>query len=155
MTEKLLDLLSDGKWHSLFEIAQRLKTPVEDIKNMSEKLCDNRVVEHVKKTGKIRLSSWLRKLPSKIVIEDGKVIVASIIMPSESIGDLLPQPEGWGFHFSSVFTPTPPLLWGASRGIFGSCFTGWTRSFTLIPRRVVSYGGHSLHGLRFGVAPPY
>ncbi|MDH5266689.1 MAG: hypothetical protein OEW62_03305 [Candidatus Bathyarchaeota archaeon] len=39
----------------------------------------------------------------------------------------------------------------AFRGIFVSCFTDQTRSLL----RRAGYGGLGLHGLIFGVAPPY
>lgn len=83
-TQTLLDLIDDGKWHSLNDLVQKLKAPLNELTKIVKALSECRVIEHEEKTEKVRLRSWVRNLPANIAVEEGKVSVGSIILPPRS-----------------------------------------------------------------------
>ena len=81
--QTLLDLIDDGEWHSVNDLAKKLKAPLNELINIVKALSEFEVIEHEEKSEKVRLSSWVRNLPADIEVEEGKVTLGSIILPPE------------------------------------------------------------------------
>ena len=79
----LLKLIDDGEWHSLSDLAEKLKASPDEVIEMVKALSEYRVVEHEEEAEKVRLSSWVRNLPADVEVEEGKVALGSIILPPE------------------------------------------------------------------------
>ena len=79
----LLELIEDGEWHSLSELAEKLKASPGDLTEMAKALSECRVVEHEEKAEKVRLTPWAKNLVADVELEEGKVAVGSIILPPE------------------------------------------------------------------------
>jgi DNA-binding IclR family transcriptional regulator len=84
MAQKLLEFLGNGKWHSTAQITEDIGIPIKDLHNIVKELHETRALEWNQKAEKIRLSPWVRKLPSKVRVEENKAIIASVIMPPRS-----------------------------------------------------------------------
>ena len=83
--QPLLDLIDNGEWHSLNELAQELNASLNEVTKIVESLEKCTVVTHLKESQQVRLRSWIRNLLADLRFNDEeKVALGTIILPPES-----------------------------------------------------------------------
>jgi len=83
--QSLLDLIHNGEWHSLNELAQKLNISINEVTKLVETLANFKVVIHLKETQQVKLRSLIRNLPLNLEFneEKEKVAIGTIILPPE------------------------------------------------------------------------
>lgn len=77
---KLLEIIDDGEWHSLTELAEKLKVPLNIISQTIDSLSKCGVVKNNGNTNKVKLASWVSNLHGAD-IEEPKTAIGLIIIP--------------------------------------------------------------------------
>lgn len=77
----ILRLIDDGKWHSLPDLAEELGAPPDQLAETVKSLSEYNLVEFEEEAERVRLSSWVRKFPAAVEVEEGKPAVGTIIIP--------------------------------------------------------------------------
>jgi hypothetical protein len=83
ITAKILDLISNGGWHPLKDVAESLKASVEEVTDKVNTLSETGILVYDKKTDKVKLSPWLLELEEKTETAGKKSAIGSIILPPE------------------------------------------------------------------------
>jgi len=83
--QTLLDLINNGEWHNLNELAQKLNVPLNEVTKIVESLAECKVVTHLEETQQVRLTSWIRNLlANQEFNEEEKVALGTIILPPKA-----------------------------------------------------------------------
>jgi biotin operon repressor len=80
---KILVTISNGSWHSVKNVAEKLNVSVEDVTEEATTLSESGVLIYDEKTNKVKLSPWLLELEEKAEAAATKFAVGSIILPPE------------------------------------------------------------------------
>jgi len=83
ITVKILDIISNGSWHRLKDVAESLKASIEDVTDKVSTLSESGILVYDEKTNKVKLSQWLLELEEKAETAGKKSTVGSIILPPE------------------------------------------------------------------------
>jgi len=83
--QTVLDLIENGEWHTLKELAQRLKVPLNEVIKTVKSLSKHKIVIHLEETQQVRLSSWIRTLAEDLTVENEKEALGTIILPPKGI----------------------------------------------------------------------
>jgi len=83
ITVKILDIISNGSWHRLKDVAESLKASIEDVTDKVSTLSESGILVYDEKTNKVKLSQWLLELEEKAETAGKKSAVGSIILPPE------------------------------------------------------------------------
>lgn len=80
---KILESISNGSWHRLKDVAEKLKVSVEHVTDEVNTLSESGILVYYEKTNKVKLSPWLLELEEKAETGETKSAVGSIILPPE------------------------------------------------------------------------
>ena len=80
-TLTVLDLIENGEWHTLQELAQKLEAPLNEVTQTVKLLSKHKIVIHLEETQQVRLSSWIRTLAEDLTAENEKEALGTIILP--------------------------------------------------------------------------
>jgi len=80
---KILETISNGSWHRLKDVAEKLKASIEDVTDEVSTLSESGILVYDEKTKKVKLSHWLLELEEKAETAGTKSAVGSIILPPE------------------------------------------------------------------------
>lgn len=78
-----LYLLDDGEWHGLSDIAEALSWPLDRVAEVARRYSGVHVVDFEEEAGRVRLQSWVMKLPRGEWVREGKASVGTFIIPPE------------------------------------------------------------------------
>ena len=83
--ERLIELLKDGKWHSLEEVAEKMEVTPEKLEELLETLSEYQLVRYDKelKVAKLNLTWKKLKVREKFEEEKEKMALGTIIIPRE------------------------------------------------------------------------
>jgi len=84
--EKLIELLKDGKWHSLEEIAEKIGVIPEKLEELIETLSEYQLIRYDKELKAAKLNLSWKKLEveeEKLQEEEEKMALGTIIIPKE------------------------------------------------------------------------
>ena len=83
--ERLIELLKDGKWHSLEEIAEKTETTPEKLEELLETLSEYQLIRYDKelKAAKLNLTWKKLEVEEKFKEEKEKMALGTIIIPKE------------------------------------------------------------------------
>ena len=66
MSEKFFDIIKDGEWHKLNEIADELDVPLEKVIKLSRYASQQHILEYQEVTQEIRIKAeWKQRLPEE------------------------------------------------------------------------------------------
>jgi hypothetical protein len=82
-TVKILDMISNGGWHRLKDVAESLKASLEEVADKVNTLSESGILVYDEKTDKVKLSPWLLEIEEKAEAAGKKSAVGSIILPPE------------------------------------------------------------------------
>ena len=77
----LLHVLDDGKWHSVNDLAEELGWKAEEVAGAAVSVSP--FVDFKDGSKRVRLRSWVLRLPLGVEAEGGKASVGSVIIPTE------------------------------------------------------------------------
>jgi hypothetical protein len=80
---KILDIISNGGWHRLKDVAESLKASVKEVTDKVNTLSESGILVYDEKTNKVKLSPWLLEIEEKAEAAGKKSAVGSIILPPE------------------------------------------------------------------------
>jgi hypothetical protein len=83
ITVKILDLISNGSWHQVEDVAENLKTPVREVTDKVNSLSEAGVLVYDERANKVKLSQWFLEIEEKAEAAGKKSIVGSIILPPD------------------------------------------------------------------------
>lgn len=78
---RILETIGDGDWHSLEQVAEKLKASVKDVVDEVITLSQFGILDYNEKAGKMKLSRWVLNLSEKDELGGKKSAVGSIILP--------------------------------------------------------------------------
>ena len=83
--ERLIELLKDGKWHSLEEIAEKTEVTPEKLEELLETLSEYQLIRYDKelKAAKLNLTWKKLEVEEKFKEEKEKMALGTIIIPRE------------------------------------------------------------------------
>ena len=83
--ERLIELLKDGKWHSLEEIAEKTEVTPEKLEELLETLSEYQLIRYDKelKAAKLNLTWKKLEVEEKFKEEKEKMALGTIIIPKE------------------------------------------------------------------------
>ena len=83
--ERLIELLKDGKWHSLEEIAEKTEATPEKLEELLETLSEYQLIRYDKelKAAKLNLTWKKLEVEEKFKEEKEKMALGTIIIPRE------------------------------------------------------------------------
>jgi hypothetical protein len=83
IARKILKIIRNGSWQSLKDIADTLKTSIDDVKDEVNALSQFGILVYNEEASKIRLSPWVLDLEERGKPAGRKSAVGSIILPPE------------------------------------------------------------------------
>jgi hypothetical protein len=81
IARRILEKVGDGQWHSLGDVAEKLKASSEGIEGAVGVLSQLGVLVFDEKACKVKLSPWVVNLSEDDGLEGGKAAVGSVILP--------------------------------------------------------------------------
>ena len=77
----LLHLLEDGEWHNIDDLAEELGWNEKEVAKAA--ISVSPLVDFENESKRVRLRSWISRLPATVKTEEGKASVGSVIIPTE------------------------------------------------------------------------
>jgi hypothetical protein len=77
----LLHLLEDGKWHSVNDLAEELGWNAKEVVRAA--ISVSPLVDFENESKRVRLRSWVMRVPARVETKGGKASVGSVIIPTE------------------------------------------------------------------------
>jgi hypothetical protein len=88
-SEKIFDVLKDGAWHDVAEIADEIEIKTDKLVELSQFLSEQGIIKYEDKTHRIKIEpEWKRLLPIESEIAEPKTTVATLIIPPETSVDV-------------------------------------------------------------------
>ena len=81
IARRILERIGDEQWHTLGDIAKKLKASSKDIEGAAGMLSQLGVLVYDEKACKVKLNPWVVNLSEDNELEDGKTAVGSVILP--------------------------------------------------------------------------
>lgn len=79
-THFLLYTIDDGEWHTITEIAEELKWPMQRVIEVTKYLAQGRFIHYDEKAGNVKLQPWVRKFPKGEWNKPGKRSIGTVII---------------------------------------------------------------------------
>jgi hypothetical protein len=88
--ESFFDILKDGEWHNIPELADQIEIPADKLTEFSQFLSKQGIIEYEEKTQRIKIKpEWKELTPEeKEPTTEPKITVATIIIPPETTVDI-------------------------------------------------------------------
>lgn len=74
-------MLDDGEWHSLSDLAKALSWPLDRVAEVARSYSGIQVVDFEEEASRVKLQSWVMKLPRGEWVKEGKASVGTFIIP--------------------------------------------------------------------------
>lgn len=79
----MLYAIDDGEWHTITEIAKELEWPIQKVLKLTKYLAQGRFIHHNEQAGKVKLQTWVKKLPRGEWIKPDKRSIGTIMIPPD------------------------------------------------------------------------
>jgi len=87
--EELFDILRDGEWHDIAELADQIEIQNDKLIEFSIFLSEQGIIKYEDKTHRIKIEpEWKRLLPIKGELAEPKTTVVALIIPPETSIDI-------------------------------------------------------------------
>jgi hypothetical protein len=88
-SEKIFDVLKDGAWHDVAEIADQIEIQTDKLIELSQFLSEQGIIKYEDKTHRIKIEpEWKSLLPIESELTEPKTTVAILIIPPETSIDV-------------------------------------------------------------------